>query len=111
MSTSDGVTAESAHQLPEVAVHALLVTHDTTGPRRAAYEQITAQAALAFGTAYHLSGGADDDTAVDACTTSSTASCPASPRSPSTISALSCPTSPPSSGSASTRRRSTWTWK
>lgn len=60
------VSAGPAHRVPEETVHALLVTHDTTGPRRAAYEQITAQAARAFGTAHHLSGGADDDTAVDA---------------------------------------------
>ncbi|MFD4788714.1 hypothetical protein ACFWN1_16970 [Streptomyces sp. NPDC058459] len=66
MTAAEGSTAEPAHRAPEKAVEALLVTHDTTGPRRAAYEQITAQAALAFGTAYHLSGGADDDTAVDA---------------------------------------------
>lgn len=66
MTADEGFMAESAQRAPEEAVEALLVTHDTTGPRRSAYERITAEAAIAFGTAYHLSGGADDDTAVDA---------------------------------------------
>jgi hypothetical protein len=65
MTTEPGRTANPAPPVPDDA-RSLLVTHDTTGLRGAAYEQITSQAAIAFGTAYQLSGGADDEGAVDA---------------------------------------------
>lgn len=66
MSVHRDPTTEPAPRTPGGYHHALLVTHDTTGPRRTAYERLADQATIAFGTAYHLSGGADDDAAVDA---------------------------------------------
>jgi hypothetical protein len=54
--TPENPTAASA---VEATARALLATHDTTGLRRLAYDRIAEQASLAYGTAFHLSGGGD----------------------------------------------------
>ena len=43
------------------AARTLLFTHEATGPRGAAHERITVRAAVAFGTAFHSSGGDNGD--------------------------------------------------